>query len=451
MSTSNKRIIILGAGYGGIFLATNVARYMKEKTGEIILVDKNPYHQLLQEIHLVAAGFRTANDVKIPILGLIEGMNIKSIQSTVKQIRPDTNQVILESAKIHYDLLIICLGATTKYFDIKGAEENSLPLRSITDASLIYDRISSIVNSKKKQSVVIVGGGATGVSLGGALSDFINENRKSDSISVTIIEALPTILSGWDKRLVMKVEEVLLEKGIRIIKRSPVAKVEKNADGSDDDGNNDIFLSDEGKSKIQSSLTIWTAGIKGYNIPINPEVEKTKDGKIILNEFCQIDRYPNVFSIGDIAAVRDDTGKLYPPIAQIAVREAKYLSDLIPKHFGNEDTSAASHPLSVDKKFEYTINVQLISLGNDDYVGFINNHVISGNLAKLVEEFSQSAYIKTLKSGGRDVLNTSLYGDDTFSHILSGITFAQFTFVKWLKNIAYYRRLMDPIVKDNSN
>jgi NADH:ubiquinone reductase (H+-translocating) len=430
MSTSNKRIIILGAGYGGIFLATNVARYMKEKTGEVILVDRNPYHQLLQEIHLVAAGFRTANDVKIPILRLIAGMNIKFIQSTVKQITPDTNLVVLESTKIHYDILIICLGSSTKYFNIKGAEENSLPLRSITDASLIYDRVSSIVNSDKKHSVVIVGGGATGVSLGGALSDFINESKKSDSVSVTIIEALPTILSGWDKRLVKKVEEVLREKGIRIITSSPVAKVE-NTDG---DGN-DICLSDDGKSKIHSSLIIWTAGIKGYNIAINPEVEKTKDGRIILNEFCQIDRYPNVFSIGDIAAVRDDKGKLYPPLAQIAVREAKYLSILIPKHFiANDDTGAA--PLSIDEKFEYTIKVQLISLGNDDYVGFFNNHVISGNLARLVEEFSKSAYIKTLKSGGRDVMNTSLYGDDIFSHIVSGITFARFTFVKWLKTIA---------------
>ena len=431
MSSSNKRIVILGAGYGGIFLATNIARYMKEKTGEVILVDRNPYHQLLQEIHLVAAGFRTANDVKIPILGLIAGMNIKFIQSTIKQIRPDTNLVVLESTKIHYDLLIICLGASTKYFNIKGAEENSLPLRSVTNASLIYDRVSSIVNSDKKESVVIVGGGATGVSLGGALSDFINESKKSDSVSVTIIEALPTILSGWDERLVKKVEEVLREKGIRIITNSPVSQVENTAGNG-----NDICLSDDdGKSKVHSSLIIWAAGIKGYNIPINSEVEKTKDGRIILNEFCQIDRYPNIFSIGDIAAIRDDTGKLYPPLAQIAVREAKYLSNLIPKHFiANVDTDAAH--LSIDEKFEYSIKVQLISLGNDDYVGILDNHVISGNLARLVEEFSKSAYIKTLKSGGRDVMNTSLYEDDIFSHIVSGITFARFTFVKWLKSMA---------------
>src|ERR687897_2815850 len=347
--SSNKRIVILGAGYAGIFLATNIGRYLKGKEGEVILVDRNPYHQLLQEIHLVATGLRTANEVKIPILRLIDGMNIKFIQSTTKQVRPDKNLVILESTEIKYDVLIICLGASTKYFNIKGARENSLPLRSISDASLIYDRVSALIKLNKKQNIVIVGGGATGVSLGGALSDFIKDSKKTDSLSITIVEALPTILSGWDERLVKKVNEVLHKKGIRIMIRSPVTKVE-NCGSS-------VYLSDDDATKIQSSLTIWTAGVKGYDIRIDPEVEKTKDGKIIVNEFCQIDRYPNIFSIGDIAAVKDENGKLYPPLAQIAIREAKYLSKLIPTHF--LDSSSDFVKGLVDEKFEYSIKVQL--------------------------------------------------------------------------------------------
>lgn len=424
MSTSKKRIVILGAGYAGIFLATNIARYVTEKSGEVTLIDRNPYHQLLQEIHLVAAGFRTADEVKIPILTLIDRMNIKFIRSIIKQILPDKNLVALESTEINYDLLIVCLGASTKYFDIKGARENTLPLRSISDASLICDWVRALIKSDKKHNIVIVGAGATGVSLGGALSDFVNESKKSDSLSITITEALPTILSGWDERLVKKVNEVLHEKEIRIMTSSGVTRVENDGDGSS------IYLGDRG-SKIHSSLTIWTAGVKGYDIPISPEVEKTKDGKIILNEFCQIGRYPNIFSIGDIAAVKDENGKLYPPLAQIAVREAKYLSKLIPKYVITNHADLGSLPL--DEKFQYNIKVQLISLGNDDYVGLFNTHVINGNLAKLVEEFSMSAYINTLESGGRDIMNTSLYGDDIFSHLVSGITFARFTFMKWLE------------------
>jgi NADH:ubiquinone reductase (H+-translocating) len=425
MSTSKKKIVILGAGYAGIFLAINIARYVTEKAGEVILIDRNPYHQLLQEIHLVAAGFRTADEVKIPILALIDRMNIKFIQSAVKQIMPDKNLVVLESTEIKYDLLIVCLGASTKYFNIKGARENTLPLRSISDASLICDKVGALIKSNKKHNIVIVGGGATGVSLGGALSDLVNESKKVDRFSITIIEALPNILSGWDERLVKKVNEILHEKEIRIMTSSAVTRVE-----NDDDGGSSIYLSDTG-SKLHSSLTIWTAGIKGYDIPINPEVKKTKDGKIILNEFCQTDRYPNIFSIGDIAAVKDECGKLYPPLAQIAVREAKYLSKLIPKYVVS-DLDDLSH-LPPDEKFEYNMKVQLISLGNDDYVGLFNTHVISGSLAKLVEEFSMSAYIKTLESGGRDIMNRSLYGDDIFSHLVSGITFARFTFMKWLE------------------
>ena len=420
MSSYNKRIVILGAGYAGIFLATNIARYLKGKAGEVILIDRNPYHQLLQEIHLVATGFRTANEVKIPILRLIDGMDIKFIQSTTKQIRPDKNLVVLESTEIKYDILIICLGASTKYFKIRGAEENSLPLRSISDASMIYDRISTPIKVNKKQNIVIVGGGATGVSLAGALSDFIRDSKKTDSLSITIIEALPTILSGWNERLVKKVNEVLHKKGIRIMTSSPVTKVENCGSR--------IYLSNGAASQIQSSLTIWTAGVKGYDIPIDPEVEKTKDGKIIVNEFCQIDRYPNIFSIGDIAAVKDENGKLYPPLAQIAIREAKYLSKLIPKHF-IDGSDVRSLP---DEKFEYNIKVQLISLGNDDYVGLFNHYVISGNLAKLVEEFARSTYIKSLKSGGRDI-DASLYEDNIFSQLVAGITFARFTFMKWIE------------------
>jgi NADH dehydrogenase len=421
MTLSKKRIVILGAGYAGIFLATNISRYTKGKAGEVILIDRNPYHQLLQEIHLVAAGFRTANEVKIPILTLIDGMNIKFIQSTTKQIRPDKNLVVLESTEINYDILIICLGASTKYFNIKGAKENSLPLRSVADASLIYDKVSEFIKSDNNHDIVIVGGGATGVSLGGALSDLIKDSGKTNSISIKIIEALPTILSGWDERLVKKVNEVLNEKGITIMTSTAVSGVEN-------DGNS---ISVNQGSNIHSSLTIWTAGAKGYDLSIDPEVEKTKDGKIIVNEFCQIDRYPNIFSIGDISAVKHENGKLYPPLAQIAIREAKYLSNIIPKYF--LDSSSDFVKGLVDEKFEYSIKVQLISLGNDDYVGIFNHYIISGNLAKLVEEFAKSTYIKSLKKGGRDIMDTSLYEDDIVSQLLAGITFARFTFMKWLQ------------------
>ena len=196
------RIVILGAGYAGMFLAINLYQQLfneKDKHDlkgnrrttevEIILVDRNPYHQLLQEIHLVAAGYRTAEQISIPITSLINGTKIMFIQSNVKEIIADSNKVILDDSMINYDLAVICLGSTTKYFGIKGAKTNTIPFRSIDDAVHVHSRIQSLYCSRRANTAnkakdkddakkgprknknnsinfVIVGGGATGASLG---------------------------------------------------------------------------------------------------------------------------------------------------------------------------------------------------------------------------------------------------------------------------------------------
>ena len=110
---------------------------------------------------------------------------------------------------------------------------------------------------------------------------------------------------------------------------------------------------------------------------------------------------------------------------------------LLPKHVIITN-HANLRSLPPNEKFEYNIKTQLISLVDDDYVGLFNNHVISDKLAKLMEEFSMNEYIKTLESGGRDFMNTSSYEDDIFSHLVSGITFARFTFIKWLEKNTQY-------------
>jgi NADH dehydrogenase len=155
------RIVILGAGYAGMFLATNLCQSLREtskgdKKGknssadvEIILIDKNSYHQLLQEIHLVAAGYRTAAEISVPVTSLIYGTEIRFIQSNVKEIRAGEQKVILDGSIIDYDLVVICLGSTTKYFDIKGTMTNTVPFRSVDDATLIHSKIQSFSLSQR--------------------------------------------------------------------------------------------------------------------------------------------------------------------------------------------------------------------------------------------------------------------------------------------------------------
>ncbi len=457
------RIVILGAGYAGMFLAINLYQSLKEMSrgdrkgqnssadAEIILIDRNSYHQLLQEIHLVAAGYRTAEQISIPITSLINRTEIRFIQSIVKEIHAGENKVILDGSVIDYDLVVICLGSTTKYFGIKGAMVNTFPFRSIDDATLVHNKIQSFLLSQKsyiedkmkksnddkkrsngRNNLIIVGGGATGVSLGGAIADLLIDQTKPKerpdslqpfkiSLNVTIVEALSDILTGWNSELVSNARTILESKGVRILTSSVVSKIEHD----------NLILRDG--SIITSSLIIWTAGVKGYQIKVTPQTDKTKDGRIIVNRFCQIDKYPNIFVIGDIAAVKDNLGKIYPPIAQIAVREAKYLADIIPKCFSklNHESTNIKNLLILEDQdvFDYDIKVQIISLGADDYVGIFGKHVISGNLAKMVDEFGKLTYVRSLKTRGEDI-SSNLYED--VSKMIAGFCFAGFAFAKWI-------------------
>lgn len=458
--TTNKliKIVILGAGYAGIFLALDVYQTFKERgTGdrnrkgkgkdsplsnvEVILVDKNPYHQLLQEIHLVAAGYRTREEITIPITSLINGTKIRFIQSNVKEIVATDNKVVLDGSTIDYDIAVLCLGSSTKYFSIQGAKTNTIPFRSIDDAIFVHDKIQSFLSSKSFErgnatnqsngnntKITIVGGGATGVSLGGAIADLIKDKARQreisdNNLSITIVEALPNILTGWNSELVSRGKAILESKGIRILTNSKVYKVEHD----------NLILYDG--SRIASSIIIWTAGIKGYEIEVSPPIDKTKEGRIIVNRFCQVDKFPNIFVIGDIAAVKDSHGKIYPPIAQIAVREARYLADMLAKHFfklsaKNSDFKSFFILKGTDM-FDYNIGVQIISLGVDDYVGVFGNHVIGGNLAKMIDEFGRLAYVKTLKTRGKDI-SSVIYDDGLLPKMIAGFSFAGFAFAKWI-------------------
>ncbi|MGN6628540.1 MAG: NAD(P)/FAD-dependent oxidoreductase [Candidatus Nitrosocosmicus sp.] len=409
-----NKIVILGAGYAGIFLCTNLSSKLKD-VAEITLVDRNDYHQLMQEIHLVASGFRTSEQLKIPISSLLKGKKVNFIQSNVKKVLPDKRTIILDNDEIDYDELIVCLGSSTKYFNIPGADKYTLPLRSIYDASIIQDHISKIIAEDKKNNIVIVGAGATGISLAGALAEMINLSKNKNNVKVNIVEATSTILYGWDEKIKNKVEDILKKKGIRIFHNSIVEKVEKDT----------LFLKDG--LQINSSLIIWTAGVRGFNVEIEPAIDKTNDGRIIVNEYCKTSAYDNIYAIGDIAAMKNSKGVLYPPLAQIAVRQARYLADYISEYYTNK--------ILPKEKFEYEIKAQILSIGNNEYVGSLNNYIVSGDIAKIIDEFTKNTYMKSLKTGGKNI-SVNLYEHDFFSQVLAGMTFAGFTFFKGLEKLA---------------
>jgi NADH dehydrogenase len=347
-----REVVILGAGYGGSFLATNLT----DSGLAVTLVDKRPSQELVQELHLVAAGFRMPEELVIPISNMVAGTNVNFVCDKVKSVDLRDRRVLTESGGISYDVLVIALGATTEYFDIPGAEKHTQPLRSLQEARDIHNHVEALIDSGGGE-IVIIGGGPTGVGTAGALSDLIKQ-QAANHVSIKVLEANNTLLSGRDPRVAQESREVLEKKGVQIFLGSQVSECFPRR----------INLED-GRS-IDFSLAIWTAGVKAYELDISPTVPKAGNGRILVNDSCQIQGWPDVYAIGDIAAAKNNSGGFYPATAQVAVRQAKYLADRLR---GRKE-----------ERFDYEIKAQVLSLGIDDNILLLGNSIVTGSLAKLV-------------------------------------------------------------------
>jgi len=430
------RLVVLGAGYAGMTLAAHLDNRICKKDTQIILVDANPYHELIQEAHLVAGGFRKPEDTRIPILDLIKDTNIQFIQSVVKKVNADENKVILENSDyIDYDYLVVALGASTKFFNIQGAMEYALTLRSIDDGLTIYNKASKLLGksthgnnnrlelgkSKETKNIVIVGGGATGVGVAGALADLNRDSARtsSDKTKIAIVTASSTVLPGFDTRIIEEVVRILHEKGVSIMTHTTVREVRRGSIVFDDG-------SEAGsRAEIPSSLTIWTPGIKGYDLSVDPQVEKTNNGRIVINDYCQTTRYSNIFCIGDISAMKEPSGKiLNPPVGHIAISQAIYLAESIADYF--------IHQIKPVHKFQSNVNVRILSLGVNDYIGLLNNIVVTGDIARIAKRFKQEAHIGSI-SFGETTFAAKIYKNDPVSTLLSTVFITIFSFSKILK------------------
>jgi len=371
------RVLILGGGYAGIFAASNLC---KNENVQVTLVNHGPILQLLQNIHRVASGELQPKDISLDIQEIL-GKDIVFVNGKCEKVDLVSEQaeITLESGTvqiIQYDYLIIAIGAKNAYFGIKGARENTLSLRSVDD-SIKLDRIIQCL--RQGSIVTIVGGGATGLSLTGALSE-----KYSNKIRIRVIEAQKEVLPGWDPTIIMMVKKILEKnKNTEILRGKPIIEI----------GPHSVTLS-SGET-LQTNVTVWTAGICGQDLNIIPRVKKSGSGRFIVNKYSQVLRsddevFDNVFAVGDISAYPlDNEGKLSPQLAQFAVRQARNVAKNILRKESRQKMI----------EFEYLQKGQIISLGRN-CVGTLNGFPISGWLCENTEEFVIDNYIKAVLNRG---------------------------------------------------
>jgi NADH dehydrogenase len=335
----------------------------------------------LQNIHRVASGELRPSDISLDIQGIIgkDIIFVKGKSEKVDLVAKQAEIVLTQSGMvriIEYDYLIIAIGAKNAYFGIKGAQENTLSLRSVGD-SIKLDRI---IRSLPQGSILtIAGGGATGLSLAGALSE-----KYGNKIRIRVIEAQKEILPGWDPLVVEMVKGKLEKyKNLEILRGKPIIEI----------GSHSVTLS-SGET-LQTNVTVWTAGIGGQDLNIMPEIKRSGSGRIMVNKYSQLrssdsEIFYSAFAIGDISAFPlNNEGRVSPQLAQFAVRQARNVAkNIVRKESGEEMI-----------ELEYVQKGQIISLGTN-CVGTLNGFPISGWLCENTEDFVIDNYIKAVLNRG---------------------------------------------------
>ena len=398
-----RKISILGSGYAGLFCAANLlADYENRKKYEISIFDQNSYHQLLQQIHLVSANLKKPHDISFSIYDLMKD-DVKFYNELVVGVNFETQNIFTaNNKKYNFDYVIIALGSSNAFFGIKGAKEYSQSFRSLDDAIKLQKKIQNL----KDSNIVICGGGATGISLAGALSEASNNNN----LTITIVEAQADILPGWNPRLVQTIKKFLIKNKINLITNNPIKEVYPSS----------VLLGDG--TIIENSLPIWTAGVKGRDIQVIPLIKKTRSNRIMVNKFSQIEGYNNAFAVGDISAFPLENGQISPQLAQFAVRQAMNIAkNILRKEKGEKMV-----------EFHYEQHGSILSLGNR-CIGMINGIIISGSLCQYVEDFLIDNYIKTIKNRGRGI-STLAYEQDKLSQVSSSLNFMITTAAKILSS-----------------
>jgi NADH:ubiquinone reductase (H+-translocating) len=376
------RIVILGAGYGGIVTAIRLQKELNYNEADVTLVNKHDYHYFTTSLHMPAAGTEDADTARVNILKLIDEFKIDFVKSTVVQIRPQDKRIILEDGALSYDYLVIGLGGEPETFGIPGMKENAMNIRSINSVRFIrehieyqFARYKTEPHRKELLTFVVGGAGFTGIEFLGELADRVPELcRKFDvdpaEVKIYNVEASPTAMPGFDPNLVEYALSLLKEKGVTF--KLGVAIKECTPTG--------VVLANG--ETIESATVVWAGGVRGNHMLEQAGFE-TMRGRVKVNEDLRSPQFDNVFIIGDCSIFLNEDGKPYPPTAQIAMQQGDTCAYNLIAAIRNEAM----------KPFKPSIKGSVASLGRGQAIGVVGNMKIKGFVASVMKRIIDIRYL----------------------------------------------------------
>ena len=323
-SSTRPRVVILGAGFGGLTAAKALYR-----DADVTVVDRHNFQTFLPLLYQVATAGLAADHVAHPVRGALRKTGIKFRMGSPISVDHKNNSVKLDSSEVlEFDHLIVALGSATADFGVKGVTEHALGMKSVHEAigirAEVLRRFEDLCRfeDNTRLSLSVVGGGPTGVEMAGALAELVRGPLKNDEanaaahIDVYLLEAGPRILPMFTERLSARAVKDLEDLGVKVLLNTVVQEVKPRQ----------ILI--KGADPIPSEVTIWAAGVKGE--PTGGLLNLPLDGtRISVEENLRVSHYPNVWAIGDISGAKDADGRFLPMVAPVALQQGSWVAKQI--------------------------------------------------------------------------------------------------------------------------
>ena len=330
--SSLPHVLILGAGFGGM----GAVEKLRGAPVRITIIDRHDYQTFQPLLYQLATDELSPADVAHPVRETLHGhANATFHKAVVRGIDLAGRRVVVDGMEpLDYDYLVLALGAVVSFHGVPGAVEHALPLYSLSDALKLREHVLKVFEEvDKKPALVdegalnfcIVGGGATGVELAGALAEMLHVDLAADypqmpvdRARIILCEHSPHVLGPFKQNLREYARQALVDRGVDVRTNTAVKEIRADA----------VTLASG--EVLETRTLIWAAGLQGNPITGTLGIPLVAGGRIAVGTDLQVEGHPGVFAIGDIAAATDaSTGKPLPGLGAVALQAGKYAGEAI--------------------------------------------------------------------------------------------------------------------------
>ena len=384
-------IVVAGAGYAGLHVALRLtARLRNNPAAQLTLIDRHDYHQALTELPRVAAGTRAADAVRFPLQDVLDE-RVRFVQAEISGFDLPGRQLLTDAGPIGWSRLVLALGSRPNDFAIPGLAQRALSLYSASDAEQVWAAINRALDDaaavadpdrqRRLATVVVGGGGATGVELAGELAEMLPEvasghGLASDRPAVLLVEAGPTILAGSSPQLIDHATRILSDLGVEVRTNAMVAAATEEG------------FRLKGGQLVEGGVFVRAGGVKAPELVLGSGLPIGHNGRVKVDRYLRVLDHPEVYVAGDLASVVDPrSGHVLPPLAQVALEEGETVAR-------NLDAELNGRPLEA---FTFHDKGFVVSVGTRRGVADIAGITSGGQLAHLLKDAIEWEYRQSVR------------------------------------------------------